>query len=433
MPKYQFLKNKQEQLVLPVLLAALLLSAPLAAQKANVPTASGPASAQTVPAPAPAVKTKSGFSLFNLKLPKIKLPSLANKKQNVKYRLCAKRRGVCKCHKVGDDPGTFVTMDPSHCTPPPPPVIEMQLLEEKKDIKEVQKLLKQLGFKPGPADGAVGKRTKNAILLYQDRENLDTPSGVSSEGLPTVALLDRLHEQTAQKAIAQAQAEAAKKSGQKTGLGSAASPNIKLVQEKLNTLGYDAGKADGTTGPKTIAAIKRFQKATALPEDGKISDSLIKKLAEMAPDDVSQPVYAGTPVTDTTAQTASPPASAASSGPLGKLLGGLKKGMGSTLPTSAKGFRSCALRDGKCLCQKISDDPGVWTTMAASVCANPATAGKQSALKATGGQPTAAITAKATDQPTLALKKVATAQNMAAPAKSDSFFDSISKALTPGK
>lgn len=42
----------------------------------------------------------------------------------------------------------------------------------------------------------------------------------------------------------------------------------KKIQNKLNELGYDCGEADGSIGPKTKEAIKKFQKDNGLEVDG---------------------------------------------------------------------------------------------------------------------------------------------------------------------
>lgn len=46
------------------------------------------------------------------------------------------------------------------------------------------------------------------------------------------------------------------------------SANIKAVQTKLNSLGYDCGIPDGVAGVKTKNAIKAFQKNKKLTADG---------------------------------------------------------------------------------------------------------------------------------------------------------------------
>lgn len=45
-------------------------------------------------------------------------------------------------------------------------------------------------------------------------------------------------------------------------------PEVKTLQRNLNALGYDCGDVDGSLGPKTLAALKAFQKAKGLEVDG---------------------------------------------------------------------------------------------------------------------------------------------------------------------
>jgi type II secretory pathway predicted ATPase ExeA len=54
--------------------------------------------------------------------------------------------------------------------------------------------------------------------------------------------------------------------------------NVALAQSRLNALGYRAGSVDGVVGPRTRAAIRRFQAKAGLPVDGKISEPLIAAL-----------------------------------------------------------------------------------------------------------------------------------------------------------
>ena len=43
---------------------------------------------------------------------------------------------------------------------------------------------------------------------------------------------------------------------------------VRQLQEKLNQLGFDCGKADGIFGSKTQNAVKQFQKTFLLSQDG---------------------------------------------------------------------------------------------------------------------------------------------------------------------
>jgi len=53
---------------------------------------------------------------------------------------------------------------------------------------------------------------------------------------------------------------------------------IRAVQEKLNSMGFDAGTADGIIGPNTRRAIRSFQHDKGMEIDGQISSVLLKQL-----------------------------------------------------------------------------------------------------------------------------------------------------------
>jgi len=43
---------------------------------------------------------------------------------------------------------------------------------------------------------------------------------------------------------------------------------LKDVQEALSKLGFDPGQVDGDSGPRTQAAVRKFQVACMIPADG---------------------------------------------------------------------------------------------------------------------------------------------------------------------
>ena len=54
--------------------------------------------------------------------------------------------------------------------------------------------------------------------------------------------------------------------------------DVKILQAKLNDLGFDCGKVDGAYGNKTATAVKAYQKANNLTVDGKAGKNTITKL-----------------------------------------------------------------------------------------------------------------------------------------------------------
>jgi len=51
------------------------------------------------------------------------------------------------------------------------------------------------------------------------------------------------------------------------------------LQEKLNERGFEAGPADGIPGPRTRAAIRRFQKEQGMIADGFASQEVLDRLS----------------------------------------------------------------------------------------------------------------------------------------------------------
>ena len=60
--------------------------------------------------------------------------------------------------------------------------------------------------------------------------------------------------------------------------GFTGSEAVRSVQKRLKELGYYKGSADGDFGPATEAAVKEFQKANGLTDDGKVGEKTLAKL-----------------------------------------------------------------------------------------------------------------------------------------------------------
>lgn len=64
---------------------------------------------------------------------------------------------------------------------------------DRETIAEIQTLLADLGFDPGPADGQIGPKTRRAIVAWQ------RIAGLPDDGIPTVSLLQALRGKTDEK------------------------------------------------------------------------------------------------------------------------------------------------------------------------------------------------------------------------------------------
>jgi len=149
--------------------------------------------------------------------------------------------------------------------------------------EEIQKILKEAGFEPGPTDGVMGSLTRKAIREFQKEKGLWSSGKVDSK---TWLELNREKEVVKKEAAAQPLALPSEKY-----LGDVKSeeeiarirePQDKLIKAKLpqdrkkqiqialQKAGFYKGKIDGKIGPQTKEAIKAFQKAKGLKTDGAV-------------------------------------------------------------------------------------------------------------------------------------------------------------------
>ncbi len=69
--------------------------------------------------------------------------------------------------------------------------ISVEAVPSRDTVRDIQRMLAQLGYEPGPADGMMGSRTRSAIRSYQQR------AGLTVDGKPSEALRSRLEQDTA--------------------------------------------------------------------------------------------------------------------------------------------------------------------------------------------------------------------------------------------
>jgi len=129
-------------------------------------------------------------------------------------------------------------------------------MEKNVHIEEVQQLLDIYGYNPGPPDGVLGRRTRDAIEKFQADNGINPSRFVDQE---------TWHKLRAYK---------------DQGFIEEGSLNIPMVQKVLKKAGYNPGSTDGEFGPKTKEAVMKFQKAHDLKADAKIGYKTLTALSK---------------------------------------------------------------------------------------------------------------------------------------------------------
>jgi peptidoglycan hydrolase-like protein with peptidoglycan-binding domain len=130
-------------------------------------------------------------------------------------------------------------------------------------VRVLQRRLRDLGHQPGPVDGLYGPLTMAAV------ERLQHDSGLSVDGV--------VGPQTRRVLNAEAPPLAPGAGyGQPGG-----SEQVRDVQRRLRALGQRPGPVDGLYGPRTQAAIERFQRSAGQPAGGVLSPATAVALARV--------------------------------------------------------------------------------------------------------------------------------------------------------
>lgn len=135
-------------------------------------------------------------------------------------------------------------------------------------IRAIQETLNEKGFNVGPADGAMGPRTRGAIRDYQRK------AGLPVDGVASKDVLDHMK-------FARPEVTAGTASGGAKQV--AGDPLTRDVQRELLRLGYYDGAIDGLYGPATRQAIERYQYDHGRTVTGNVGRSLLEELRGMKP------------------------------------------------------------------------------------------------------------------------------------------------------
>lgn len=117
-------------------------------------------------------------------------------------------------------------------------------------VKELQMLLTNQGFNPGPIDGIFGSRTQAAVISFQASKGL-SPDGIV--GPKTWAALG---------------VSCTPGTSCPTLRRGSTGPSVRKLQTLLNGYGFNPGPIDGIFGSRTQAAVISFQTSKGLSPDG---------------------------------------------------------------------------------------------------------------------------------------------------------------------
>jgi peptidoglycan hydrolase-like protein with peptidoglycan-binding domain len=137
-------------------------------------------------------------------------------------------------------------------------------------VEAVQRELAAAGYYKGVVDGVIGRKTRQAIIAYQQAVGLET------DGRPSTDLADHIR-------FTREVAEASLFTGSiEANPDAEIRATVRRVQTGLAELAYSPGAITGELNSETRDAIRAFERDRNLPQTGEISDALLSELSKMS-------------------------------------------------------------------------------------------------------------------------------------------------------
>jgi len=185
------------------------------------------------------------------------------------------------------------TNTPQPATPTPALTTSLKKGASGAEVRQVQSRLKELGYLSGSADGDFGDATEAAVIAFQKANGLTADGKVGSQTLSklnsnnavpnngnSIAVVTQKPTNTPKKPTvtnSPRPTNTPKVDNVYLEIGSSGS-KVKTLQQRLISLGYLAGTADGSYGGATQAAVKAFQDRMGLWADGVAGPDTLQKL-----------------------------------------------------------------------------------------------------------------------------------------------------------
>lgn len=179
---------------------------------------------------------------------------------------------------------TVTTVTPLPYTPVPSPTPQgaLKLGSTGQDVRSVQSKLKSLGFYKGTVDGDFGAATEAAVKAFQKQYKLTVDGKVGAATLKALATARATAKPAATatpKRTPTRRPTATPKVDHHTYLQQGSSGTaVKQLQERLISLGYLTGTANGKFDTSTEAAVLAFQRRNGQIADGVAGPETLAKL-----------------------------------------------------------------------------------------------------------------------------------------------------------
>ena len=164
-------------------------------------------------------------------------------------------------------------------------------------VEEIQKILKDAHFDPGPADGVMGLKTRRAIREFQKEKGLWPTGKIDSKTwLELNREKEALKKEVTSQLLVLPSEEKPPEKKSKEEIAKIMGPQEKAIKEKLpkdrkkqiqialQKSGFYKGKIDGKIGPQTRQAIREFQKSKGLRVDGVMGSKTWEELKKYLKD-----------------------------------------------------------------------------------------------------------------------------------------------------
>ena len=124
-------------------------------------------------------------------------------------------------------------------------------------IRAIQQALDKQGFKIGAADGVWGQRTESAIGNLQRARGMPASGELDAHTLAALGLLP-----------AGTERPVPRRAGDPLGPADLDPAAIRIIQQALNSTGYEVGSPDGVWGDRTVRSLRDFQRAQGIDPRG---------------------------------------------------------------------------------------------------------------------------------------------------------------------